>query len=256
MNIVVYIKAIIDPDNAQDCLSNKSNKGSVILNPYDKYAIETALQLREKYKGNVTAVSLGTKTETEKVLREALSLGVDSAITALDDKFSEINAYSPSLGYILGNLPIQKADYYIVGREAADDNQAVVGAGIAAALGTDFVDNVDEIKTQDNEQLTLVSRWDQSELSATYTQKPLVISVTDTINTPRLPSFKTKIQARKAEIKEITVKQPKQFEVKQLGNTKLALPELKKKTAVIFNLDEDENAVNELFTKLQQQNIL
>ncbi|MCL5457331.1 hypothetical protein M3M33_01460 [Loigolactobacillus coryniformis] len=256
MNIVVFVKAVVDPDLAVDRLASldqPAESAALILNPYDKNAIETALQLKEKYTGTVTAVSLGESVATEKALREALSLGVDAGI--------KINGVAgAATGYILGNVPLPDIDFYLTGREAADNNQGVVGAGIAAALGLDFIDNVDQVELLDAGVLTLTSRWDQSELTATY-QAPVVISVTDTVNQPRLPSFRAKIQAKKAVLTEMA---PVDFlDAAGLARvndasvtTTFELPPTIQKTNVIFNLEDDETAVDKLLAALQAKHIL
>lgn len=256
MNIVVFVKAVVDPDLAVErlkSLDQSVDPAALILNPYDKNAIEAALQLKEKYTGTVTAVSLGESVATEKALREALSLGVDAGI--------KINGnVDAATGYILGNVPLSNVDFYLTGREAADNNQGVIGAGIAATLGLRFVDNVDQIKLLDAGSLVLTSRWDQSELTATY-QAPVVISVTDTVNQPRLPSFRAKIQAKKAVLTEM---EPADFldasgleRVNYVGETTtFELPPTIQKSNVIFNLENDEAAVDKLLAALQAKHIL
>lgn len=122
MNIVVYIKAVVDPDKAKNDLDlakgTKEDKLALIINPYDKQAIEAALQLKEKYTGKVTAVSLGSDLATDKILRDALSLGVDEGIQISNDDFESLSSYSPALGTVLAKAPVDDVDYYITGREA------------------------------------------------------------------------------------------------------------------------------------------
>ncbi|MFD1671778.1 electron transfer flavoprotein subunit beta/FixA family protein [Agrilactobacillus yilanensis] len=267
MNIVVYVKAMVDPDKASDDLTLVSepakNGTAVILNPYDKNAIEVALQLKEKYTGEVTAVSFGGDIETEKVLREALSLGCDHAFKVNDEGYESLDAFSPMLGSVLGKVPVADVSYFITGREAADDNQSIIGASIAAAVDADFVDNVDEIEFLENHSLKLVSRWDQSELSGIYEKTPLVISVTDTINTPRLPSFKAKMQAKKAKLDEVKVSDLTDLDLTQLNNlrekvdsTGVFEPEVINKENIIYDLEQDEQAVDKLMDNLKEKGIL
>lgn len=267
MNIVVYIKAVVDPDKAKNDLDlakgTKEDKLALIINPYDKQAIEAALQLKEKYTGKVTAVSLGSDLATDKILRDALSLGVDEGIQISNDDFDTLSSYSPALGTVLAKVPVDNVDYYITGREAGDDNQSITGASIAAALDVDFVDNVDEVEYNDDETLTLTSRWDKSELKGTYKQKPLVLSIKDTANTPRLPSFKAKMQAKKATLKHFKVSDLPGIDVAQIKaiadratTIDLAKPEVASKETVLFNLNDDENAVSELVADLKKNSIL
>lgn len=267
MNIVVYIKAVVDPDKAKNDLDlakgNKEDKSTLILNPYDKQAIEAALQLKEQYDGSVTAVSFGTDLATDKVLREALSLGVNEGIQISNAGYEQLPTYSPVLGMILAKAPVESVDYYITGREAGDNNQSITGAAIAAALDVDFVDNVDEISYNSDTSLTLTSRWDKSELKGTYKAKPLVLSIKDTANTPRLPSFKAKMQAKKAILKSVKITdldgldEAKIKAITSMATTAdLVKPEVQVKQTVLFNLNDDENAVDELMAELNKNNVL
>jgi electron transfer flavoprotein beta subunit len=137
MNIIVCIKQV--PDVTE--VSWDPETGSLIrkgipsiINPNDKNAIESALQLKERYGGEVTALSMGP-SQVEEALREALGMGVDKAIQLTAKDFAGSDTWATA--YTLG-LAVKKVGAYdliICGKEAVDGMTAQVGPQIAEYLG-------------------------------------------------------------------------------------------------------------------------
>ncbi|MCD4717837.1 MAG: electron transfer flavoprotein subunit beta/FixA family protein [Desulfobacterales bacterium] len=137
MNIIVCIKQV--PDVTE--VSWDPETGSLIrkgipsiINPDDKTAIESALQLKERYGGEVTVLSMGP-SQVEEALREALGMGVDKAIQLTSKEFAGSDTWATS--YTLG-LAVKKAGQYeliICGKEAIDGMTAQVGPQLAEYLG-------------------------------------------------------------------------------------------------------------------------
>jgi len=175
-----------------------------ILNPFDAYAIEEAVRLKEAHGGTVTAISMGPP-QVESTLREAVSLGVDEIILLSDRSFAGADTWATS--YTLAAAIKHLGDYTLIltGQQAIDGDTAQVGPGIAAHLDlpqTCFVRKIDDISCS---KVTL-QRLMEDGYDTVEMQLPAVISVVKEINTPRLPSLRGKRNAKNAELKILTAK--------------------------------------------------
>lgn len=201
MNIVVLIKqvpeiALVNVDESKGEVVYPQGPG--VINPFDSYAIEEALKIKEKQGGTTTAISVGGK-ESEVALREALSLGVERAVLLSDLLFE--NSDNQAVARILAAALQKIGDYNLImgGKQAIDSDDAMVPAALAARLGiaqSMFVRKINEIA--DNSitvERTTEDGYDLVELTL-----PAVLSVVKEINEPRLPSLKGKMMAKKAKI--------------------------------------------------------
>jgi electron transfer flavoprotein beta subunit len=201
MNIVVCVKQV--PEIALIKVDDSTGKvvypqGPGVINPFDSYALEEALRIREKAGGKITAVSVGGK-EAEVALKEALALGVDEAI-CLDDPAFE-GSDGQAIGHVLakGIEKIGEYDLILCGKQAIDSDNAMVGPAIAEKLGAAQAMFVRKIEDYDSDRIvaqrTTEDGYDTCELAL-----PAVLSVVKEINEPRLPSLKGKMKAKKATI--------------------------------------------------------
>ena len=136
MNIVVCIKQV--PDVTE--VSWDPETGSLIrkgipsiINPNDKNAIESALQLKERYGGEVTVLSMGP-SQVEEALREALGMGVDKAIQLTANEFAGSDTWATAYTLGLAVKKIGQYDLIICGKEAIDGMTAQVGPQLAEYL--------------------------------------------------------------------------------------------------------------------------
>jgi electron transfer flavoprotein beta subunit len=201
MNIVVCVKlvpeiALIKVDQAEGKVVYPQGPG--VINPFDSYALEEALKIREKSGGKITAVSVGGK-ESEVALKEALALGVDEAI-CLDDPAFE-GSDGQAIGYILSKGIEKIGDYQLVlcGKQAIDSDNAMVASAIAENLDASQAMFVRKIEGYDESKLT-VQRTTEDGYDSCELSVPAVVSVVKEINEPRLPSLKGKMNAKKATI--------------------------------------------------------
>ncbi|MDD4155796.1 MAG: electron transfer flavoprotein subunit beta/FixA family protein, partial [Candidatus Cloacimonetes bacterium] len=169
-----------------------------IINPFDLYAIEEAVRLKEQFGATVTAVTMGPP-QAETALREAVSLGVDNIILLSDRKFAGADTWATSLTLSGAIKKLENVDLIFFGQQAIDGDTAQVGPGVSAHLDMGqvcFVSKIHEIK---DGTITLDRLMDDGydTLSA---RLPLVISVVKEINTPRLPSLRGKKNARNVEL--------------------------------------------------------
>ncbi len=168
------------------------------INPFDLNALETALRIKEECGGTVTALSMGPP-RAEDVLREALARGADEGILITDRRFGGSDTYATSRTLSAAIEKLNGYDLVVAGEMSVDGDTAQVGAQTAEFLGIPHVAYVSEAESTDEKSLTVCGAvW-----RGTYRRRlyyPCLITVTKDINNPRLPSFKGKMAARKAEI--------------------------------------------------------
>jgi electron transfer flavoprotein beta subunit len=207
MNIIVCIKQVPDTTNVRiDPETNTLVRSGVqsIVNPFDMYAIEEAVRIKEKFGGLVTVITMGPP-QAEEALREAISLGADEAILISDRAFAGSDTWATSYTLSRAILKIGKFDIIICGKQAIDGDTAQVGPGIAAFLDIPqitFVKKIEDIK----DSLMRADRMTEEGYDIVESPLPCLITVVKEINEPRLPSLKGKMRAKKAEIKKLEAK--------------------------------------------------
>ncbi|MBN1948282.1 MAG: electron transfer flavoprotein subunit beta/FixA family protein [Candidatus Cloacimonetes bacterium] len=201
MNIIVCIKQV--PDTTEIKIDPKTNtlirEGvESIINPFDLYAIEEALRLREQYGGKVTALSMGPP-QVENALREAVAIGVDEIILLTDRRFAGADTWATSLTLSEAIKKMGSYDLLIFGQQAIDGDTAQVGPGVATHLNlpqTCFVKQIENI----GEGKIVVQRLMEDGYERIEMPLPALITVVKGINTPRLPSLRGKRNAKSIEL--------------------------------------------------------
>lgn len=198
MNIVVLIKqvpeiALIKVDEAANQVMLPAGPG--IVNPFDEYAVEEGLRLKEKHGGTCVVMSVGTD-RTESALRDCLALGVDDAYLLSDDLFT--GSDPQAIGKILaaGLKKLGSFDLVLAGKQAVDSDSAQVPAAVAAHLGIPQALFVKKFEGVDAGKAT-VYRTTEDGFDVVDVKLPAVVSVVKEINEPRLPSLKGKMAAKK-----------------------------------------------------------
>ncbi len=201
MHFVVCIKQVPDTNDVKiDPNTNTLMRDGVaaIINPFDMYAIEEAIRLKEKHGGKITALTMGPP-QAEAALREAISMGVDEAILVSDRAFAGSDTYATSYTLAMALRKIGDATLVICGKQASDGDTAQVGPGMATHLDmaqVTYVRKVDEL----DENHIVAERLLESGYEVVESELPCMLTVVKEINEPRLPSLKGKMKARKAEI--------------------------------------------------------
>jgi len=201
MNIIVCIKQV--PDTTQvkiDPATNTLIREGVqsIINPFDMYAIEEGVRLKEKYGGKTTVITMGPP-QAEAALREAISLGCEEAYLISDRAFAGSDTLAT--GYILSRAISKIKDFDIVlcGKQASDGDTAQVGPGIATQLDipqVTYVKKIEDIK----EGYATVERTTEEGYDILKTSLPCLLTVVKEINEPRIPSLKGRMKAKSAKI--------------------------------------------------------
>lgn len=201
MKIVVCVKQVPASNDAKIDPETKRlvREGiSAILNPFDTYAVEEAVQLRDKFGGEVVVLSMGPEKAT-LVLREAISVGADRGILLSDRAFGGSDTWATS--YVLSRAieKIGDVDLVICGKQAIDGDTAQVGPGIAAHL--DWL-QATYVMAVENATTTgiRVKRMHEDGYDICDLQFPAVITVVKDINIPRVPTLKGRLASQKSQI--------------------------------------------------------
>lgn len=197
MNIIVLVKQV--PDTSEVKINRETNtliRDGVpsIINPYDRYAIEEALRLREKHGGKVTAVTMGPPQAVE-ALKEAVSLGVDDVVLLSDRAFAGADTWATSYALSQGIRKIGDFDLVIAGKQAIDGDTAQVGPETADMLGIPFLAYIRKIEQVEGKKMVAERLMDEG-YDVVETSLPALITVVKEINEPRVPSLKGKMKAK------------------------------------------------------------
>lgn len=261
MNFVVLIKqvpeiALIKVDQAGNKVDLPLGPGTV--NPFDEYAVEEALRLKEKSGGSVTVITVGSE-RAESALRSCLALGVDNACLLCDDLFE--GSDQQALGRILaaGLKKIGEFDLVLAGKQAIDSDSAQVPAAVAANLDLPqamFVKKVESIEGGK----AVVHRTTDVGYDVIELILPAVISVVKEINEPRLPSLKGKMAAKKKEITRWSASdlglENAAVGVSSGTKTLTVSPPPERSKGVMIEGETPEEIADKLFEKLRADQIL
>ena len=201
MNMVVCIKQV--PGTTEIKIDPETNtlvrEGVLsIINPFDCYALEEAVRLRERCGGKVIAISMGPP-QAEEALRETISLGADEAILLSDRALAGSDTWATS--YILSRAMAKIADYDVIicGRQTLDGDTGQVGPGLSEMLGIPFVAYVSKVEELRDGYIR-VQRMVEEGYETIEMALPAVITVVKEINVPRLPSLRGSMKAKAAQI--------------------------------------------------------
>lgn len=201
MDIIVCIKQV--PDTT-DVKINPENNTLVregvrsIINPFDLYAIEEAICLREQFSGKVWVISMGPPQAMD-ALREAVAMGADEAVLISDRAFAGSDTLATSYTISQAIKKIGKFDVIMCGKQALDGDTAQVGPGIAVALKlpqTAFVKKVEQVE----KRFITVERMTEDGYDVVKLMLPCVLTVVKEINTPRYASLVGKVRAKRGKI--------------------------------------------------------
>ena len=201
MNIIVCIKQVPDTSEVRiDPATNNLVRDGVksIINPFDMYAIEEGVRLKEKFGGKVIVLTMGPP-QAEASLREAVSLGCDEAVLVSDRAFAGSDTLATSYTLSKAIAKIKDYDVIICGKQAIDGDTAQVGPGIAAMLDIPqitYARKIEDIK----DGIVTAQRATEEGYEVIGTRLPCLMTVVKEINNPRLPSLKGKMKAKNVAI--------------------------------------------------------
>ena len=202
MNVIVCVKQV--PGTTEVKMNKETNtiirEGiEAVINPFDTYALEEALRIREKTGGGkVTVISMGIPS-VAGLLRETIALGADDAVLLSDRAFAGADTLATAYALSMGIKKIGGYDLIICGKQATDGDTAQVGPSLAEKLGmphTTYVRKIEEISGQ----TIRCQRMTDDGYEVIEMPLPAVITVVKEINEPRLPSLKGMMRSKKAEV--------------------------------------------------------
>jgi len=201
MNIIVCVKQV--PDTLEVGVDEETNtlvrEGvDSVINPFDLYAVEEALCLKEQCGGMVTVLSMGPPQAVD-ILRQGLSLGAERAILLSDIGFAGADTLATSYTLAKAVKKIGHFDLIICGKQAVDGDTAHVGPSLAEKMGVPHISCVIKIHEVTNEYM-IAGRMTEDSIEKVKLSLPGLITVCKEINEPRFPSMKWKIKAARSEI--------------------------------------------------------
>ena len=244
MDMIVCVKQIPDPEIPPgrfriDPVAKQAippEGVAPIINPYDERAVELALRVKEKQGGKITVLTIG-KTTSETVVKHALSMGADDGAILSDQAFEGSDSFGTA--YILTKAiqRVGSVDLILCGRQAADWDEGLVGSIIAENLSLPLVTLAVAIDVTDNELKVKRVTLDGYQLFAVPT--PAVVTVSQEVGRPRLPSGRGIILAARKQLPVWSAKEigadPSQIGAKaaQRNVIKLFIPERDRKCEII-----------------------
>lgn len=218
MNIIVLIKQVVATTNVKlnpETGTMIRDGVESILNPFDEYAIEEALRIKDKLGGKVTVVTMGP-AQAKEVIRKAIGMGVDEGILVTDRALAGSDTWATA--YTLSQVLKKIGDYQLIitGKQAVDGDTAQVGPEMAACLDLPMIAWVRKIEEITDKAIRAQRLMDDG-YDVLESPLPALISVVKEINVPRLESLKGKMRAKKHEPATWGVADLPDFDLIQVG---------------------------------------
>jgi len=205
MNIIVCVKQVLDPEIPPAKFKIDLETKQVIPPPgvppvisvYDERAVEAACRLKDKYKGKITVISMGSGQAAD-VVKHAITMGADEGFVLSDEAFANLDSFGTA--YVLGKA-IQKIGEYdlvLCGRQAADWGAGQVGSILAEILGIPVVTLAYDIEAVDKN--LRIKRVVSDGFEVLEAPMPSLVTVSGEIGLPRLPAGIRLMMARKKQI--------------------------------------------------------
>lgn len=234
MNMLVLIKQTFDTEDSividQGTISEDGM--NYVMNPYDEYAIEEAIRIKEQTGGSVTAVTIGP-SRAEAVLRTAFAMGADKAIHVEDEAaFGDEYTISAVLS------AIAKRDSYqliLGGYMAVDDGSAQIGPRVAELLDIPHVSTITGLKIEG--QKAVVQKDSAGDIEVIEVSLPLLVTAQQGLNEPRYPSLPGIMKAKKQPIEVLT-----------LSDLGLNRANIESKTAIVNQYLPPKKTAGKIFT--------
>lgn len=201
MKIFVMLKQTFDTEEKISIQGGKINAegAEYIVNPYDEYAIEEAIVLRDKHGGEVTVVTVGEE-EAEKELRTALAMGADKAVRIDSEDIDELDQFTTGT-LLAAYLKNQEYDIILAGNVAVDGGSGQVGPRIAESLGIPQVTTITNLEVT-NGKATIVRDVEGDE-ETIEVSLPVLITAQQGLNEPRYPSLPGIMKAKKKSLETL-----------------------------------------------------
>ncbi|NLY79308.1 MAG: electron transfer flavoprotein subunit beta/FixA family protein [Lysinibacillus sp.] len=202
MNIFVLMKRTFDTEEKISIQNGEIQEDGAefIINPYDEYAIEEAIQVRDAHGGKVTVISIGDD-ETEKQLRTSLAMGADEAVLInVEDDVDELD-HTGAAHILAEYLKDKEPDLILAGNVAIDGGSGQTGPRVADLLNINYVTTITKLEI-DGTNVKIV-RDVEGDSEIIETSLPLLVTAQQGLNEPRYPSLPGIMKAKKKPLEEL-----------------------------------------------------
>lgn len=220
LNIIVCIKQV---PQAADVRINPANNTLVredipnMINPFDLYAIEEGLRLRDRFDGKVTVITMGPP-QAAAALKESVALGVDDIVLLSDRAFAGSDTWATAYALSLAVKALGPFDIVLCGKQAIDGDTGQVGPGLARQLGITQLTYVFKIlKIAPESKVIVVDRLLEEGHEIVEASLPALLTVVKDINQPRSAKLAHIRRAAKLKAKILTAKDLPGVDVSRLG---------------------------------------
>ncbi|WP_422484952.1 electron transfer flavoprotein subunit beta/FixA family protein [Gudongella sp. DL1XJH-153] len=190
MRIAVCIKQVptsnevlMDPETKTIIRDGKNS----VINPYDSFAVEEAISIKEKTNAEVVAITMGIP-EAESILRDSIARGVDRGMLLSDRNFAGADTLATSYTLSLGIYKLGEFDIILCGKLAIDGDTSQIGPELAEHLGVPHVTDVEGFIEVD-EKMVLCKKNDGNSTKILEVKLPALFTINKDINNPRMPSI-------------------------------------------------------------------
>lgn len=253
MKIVVYItqtqdtEAKIKVSSEGDTIDTEDLKW--IMNPYDEFAVEEAIQTKEKFGGEVILFTVGPARAVE-ALRQGLAMGADNAVHVKDDGFANTDSYTIAKIAASELSKIEDVDLILTGMKIIDEESVQVGVQIAEEMGIPHVALVsDIIDVKPDEKKIVCQKEIDGGTMVVETSLPALITCPDAMNEPRYASLPGIMKAKKKPLKEISLddidfdsigisREAVSKSGSRLKTVQIEVPEIERKLKIIKGSDD------------------
>ena len=261
MEIVVCIKQVPDTTEVKiDPVTNTLIRQGVpsIVNPFDKNAVEAALQLKEKHGGKITVISMGPP-QAKDALKECIAMGVDETILVSDRAFGGADTLATSYTLAAAVRKVGKVDMIICGKQAIDGDTAQVGPEMAEHLGIAQVTYAAKIEVDGDS--AKIDREHDDGYEVIEVKMPVLVSVVKSINEPRYPTVKGTMKANRTEIAtwtaaDLTVDEQKLGLKGSPTQVKRIFTPPQRVQGILINKETAREAVADLIQKMSDAKII
>ncbi len=260
MKIAVCLKQVPDTETIikiKDETSIDESGIKWIINPYDEFAVEEAIRIKEKIEGSTfTVYSIGPQ-RTETAMRTCLALGADRVVHLDDPLFlkRENLLAATVLATALGR---ESYDLILFGKQAIDDDGCMIAGMVASLMSLAYVSEINKLEFPQGASAPIISasRLMDGALEVWEAELPAVLSCQKGLNEPRLPILKGIMQAKKKTIEKISAEElglsGEQLAKLGEGSSRIKL-ELPPPRAQCKVLDDSDASINETVRWLKEE---
>jgi electron transfer flavoprotein beta subunit len=208
MKFLVTVKRVVDYEAKLKVLGDKSfidmDNINMITNPFDEIGVEAAIQLKEKFGGEIVVVSIGNE-ESQQNIRTALAMGADRGILVNHDKQSEfIN--TELVATILSKIcEDEKPDLIIMGKQAIDTDNHQTSEYLAELLNIGNASQANNIQLDTDNKTATVKKEADGGLETITTSLPCIVTTDLRLNEPRYASLPGIMKAKRKPLKKINI---------------------------------------------------